>query len=86
MEAMASSLPVIVTKHGGNLDLINHGENGFLIDEFDVESLAQVVSEILRNENQALRIGQNAHQTIIKNGLSKKECLEFVLNKVEFSS
>lgn len=43
-EAMASSLPVIVSERCGCAgELVREGENGFLIDPFDVRSLAEAL-------------------------------------------
>ena len=40
-EAMASGLPVIVSKRCGcSLDLVREGENGFLVNPFDVDDMA----------------------------------------------
>ena len=41
IEACSSRLPVISTKHTGIREVINHGENRFLVDENDIESMAE---------------------------------------------
>ena len=50
MEAMATGIPVVSTRHGGIPELIVHGESGFLVKERDVE-------EYVRQLNNALHAG-----------------------------
>lgn len=53
LEAMASRLPVLATARGGNVELIDEGQNGRLFEPGDVESLARLLGEYL--DNPALR-------------------------------
>ena len=41
LEAMAAGLPVVVTRTGGTIELVEDGINGFIFDWADVEILAQ---------------------------------------------
>jgi colanic acid/amylovoran biosynthesis glycosyltransferase len=45
-EAMAMELPVIATWHAGIPELVEEGENGFLVEENDVETYASRMLEI----------------------------------------
>jgi glycosyltransferase involved in cell wall biosynthesis len=49
LEAMAAGLPVIVTPTGGTDELVTQGENGFIFDFDDSETLASQI-EILAND------------------------------------
>lgn len=40
-EAMASGMPVLATRHGGIPELVDDGVSGYLVDEHDVDALAQ---------------------------------------------
>jgi colanic acid/amylovoran biosynthesis glycosyltransferase len=62
VEAMASGLPVISTFHGGIPGVITSGENGILINENDVDALADKLLELYKDEEQKRRLGTNARQ------------------------
>lgn len=50
LEAMAYQLPTIVPPVGGVTELVDDGENGFLVDSRDIDTLSQKLNEILRNK------------------------------------
>lgn len=49
LEAMACRCPAVSTKCGGPEDIVKHGENGFLCDVDDVESLVDAVLRVLKS-------------------------------------
>ncbi|MEI8205378.1 MAG: glycosyltransferase family 4 protein [Kiritimatiellales bacterium] len=53
VEAMAMNTPVIATRHGGALDIIEEGLNGFLVSPSSVNELA----EAIRKQKDIPRIG-----------------------------
>jgi len=66
LEAMAHGLPVIATKVGGVPEVIQSGENGFLLDyPPDEEMLINRVKLLLENANGSSRVGRKAQQTIL---------------------
>ena len=50
MEAMATSLPVIVSDCRGNRDLVCHGENGFVVGEDRATAFAKAIKELYDSE------------------------------------
>ena len=46
IEAMACDLPVIASKNRGHAEIIQHGINGFLVEQNDAEEMAKYVLEI----------------------------------------
>jgi len=50
LEAMAAGLPIISTRHAGIPEAVIEGENGYLVDEFDVKSMAEKMVELAGNE------------------------------------
>lgn len=51
MEAMACGTPVVSFNIGGNADLIEHQQNGYLAKPFDCEELAHGISWVLNSPN-----------------------------------
>jgi colanic acid/amylovoran biosynthesis glycosyltransferase len=66
MEAMTAGLPVVTTRHAGIPEMIEHENNGFLVDERDIYSMAKNMETIIENPELARRIGQNARNFAIQ--------------------
>lgn len=49
-EAMQVGLPIIATNHGGQIDLVAEGENGFLVDVGDSNAMVDKINIILSRE------------------------------------
>jgi glycosyltransferase involved in cell wall biosynthesis len=59
-EAMANGLPVITTSHTAGPELINDGENGFIVPIRDVEALAKAMQWCLDNRDELDQVGIKA--------------------------
>lgn len=57
LEAMASGLPIITTRVGGNPEIIIDGETGFLVPPTDYQSLSKVLIQLLKAPSLAKKIG-----------------------------
>jgi len=66
LEAMAAGLPIITTDAPGCRDLIAHGETGLLVPYGDTISLADSLLSLLRDREQAAKLGQRAHQAVLR--------------------
>jgi colanic acid/amylovoran biosynthesis glycosyltransferase len=58
MEAQASGLPVVSTRHSGIPELVVHGTTGWLTDEGDAEGLAIAVERLARDPERAQSFAQ----------------------------
>ena len=60
MEAMACGLPVVATRHSGISELIEDGLTGFLVDEYDVEAMAEVMVRLAQDDSLVAEVGRAA--------------------------
>lgn len=49
IEAMACNLPVVAAKNRGHNEIINHGQNGFLVEPGDAKAMANYVLQLAEN-------------------------------------
>jgi glycosyltransferase involved in cell wall biosynthesis len=62
IEAMATGLPVILSKTGGTGDIIRDGETGYLIGAGAGDALAERLDYLLENPTAQIEMGQAARQ------------------------
>jgi len=61
-EAMECGLPVVSFKTEGPSEIIIDGENGFLVDQFDVDTFAEKIILLCKNKKLRWSMGRNAMQ------------------------
>ncbi|MCX7950143.1 MAG: glycosyltransferase family 4 protein, partial [Treponemataceae bacterium] len=66
LEGMAAGKPLVATDVRGNRDLVENGVNGFLIPLGDVDTLAQVLLQLIDSPKLRKKMGQ-ASQEKVKN-------------------
>ena len=80
LEAMSCGLPVVATKVGGNLEIVDSnleageaivsgchiGENGILVAPKDVKGLAEALLMLLKDEGLSKQLGRNARKNVVK--------------------
>ena len=64
LEAMACALPVISTRVGGSIDIIESGVNGLLVEYNNEDHLSQEISRVLGEPGLAASLGKHARETI----------------------
>ena len=57
LEAAASGLPVVATRHGGIREAVVEGETGLLVDEGDLEGMAAHLVALARDPDRAASLG-----------------------------
>jgi glycosyltransferase involved in cell wall biosynthesis len=60
LEAMAASVPVVVSDTGGVRDIVKDGENGLLVPPRDLEAISERLTILLKDENLRIRMGEIA--------------------------
>lgn len=66
MEAMASGIPVVSTRHSGIPELVRHGDGELLVPERDVEALARAITRLLRDTESWSKIGHEGRKIVEK--------------------
>lgn len=79
LESFLSNVPVVATRAGGNPELVRDGENGFLYNTGDAETLASKINLLLSNRKLKQRIVRNAVQTV-KNEFNIERTIDRVEN------
>lgn len=86
VEAMMCSNPVIASKSGGSIELVRHGENGFLFEPGNVDELASYMEMFIKNPSLLSSMGHAAcsyaseHFTVQKNADSIESLYYSLLN------
>jgi glycosyltransferase involved in cell wall biosynthesis len=78
LEAMASGVPVVVTKSGGPGDILVDGVHALLMNDCSAQEVSHLVSMILKDSRLAKRISKNAFDLV-----SKEFSWDKVVDKIE---
>jgi glycosyltransferase involved in cell wall biosynthesis len=65
IEAMASGLPVIATSAGGNVELVQHRQNGLLVPPDDAGAIAASIRELIESPGEAAALGRAARDSVV---------------------
>jgi colanic acid/amylovoran biosynthesis glycosyltransferase len=82
IEAGATGLPVVSTRHAGIPDVVIEGETGFLVDEGDVHGMAECMLLMIKEPQLAERMGAAA-QKHIRSNFSRERSLNQLWNVIE---
>jgi glycosyltransferase involved in cell wall biosynthesis len=64
LEAMASGLPVIATRTGGNPELIDDGDNGRLVPVSDPRALADAIAGMIAKPETIREMGERGREKV----------------------
>jgi colanic acid/amylovoran biosynthesis glycosyltransferase len=67
LEAMATGLAVLATKHGGIPEAVEEGRSGFLVEERDFEALAAAMKNLVRSPLAFREMGALASESVAAN-------------------
>lgn len=66
LEAMGCGLPVIASDVGGNNEIVDEGENGFLIQGDDVDTLAEKITYLIDNVEARKEMGRKSREMALE--------------------
>ena len=64
LEAMATGLPVVATRHGGIPEAVRHGENGLLVAERNHQALADALFALAGDPDRWAALGREASASV----------------------
>ncbi|HKP92917.1 MAG TPA: glycosyltransferase, partial [Chthoniobacterales bacterium] len=67
LEAMATGLPILATRHGGIPEAVDEGRSGWLVEERDFEALASAMKNLIRSPNAFREMGALASESVAAN-------------------
>ena len=71
MEAMASGLPVIAVDAGALNELVHNGENGYLFEPGDIETMGRCIEQVLQNNSLAQEMGHTSSKLIRRHDIGQ---------------
>jgi N-acetyl-alpha-D-glucosaminyl L-malate synthase BshA len=72
LEAMASEVPVIATRVGGVSEVVEDGEDGFLFDVGDTDSMAEAGALLIGDRELRLRMGKSGRDHALRDFCHEK--------------
>jgi colanic acid/amylovoran biosynthesis glycosyltransferase len=67
LEAASSGLPIIATRHAGIKEAVLDGVTGFLVDEFDINGMAEKMVLLADSPEMAVHFGEAGREHMISN-------------------
>jgi hypothetical protein len=77
MEAMASGIPVVSTRHSGIPELVIDGQTGDLVAERDAEGLAVAIEHLTQDHASAERLAQGGRARVEQEFNSRRQSARF---------
>jgi len=78
LESMACGTPVVSTKCGGPEEIIIDGENGYLVENNNLDELTHAVCKLLEDDELRKRMGEKAREHIQNNYSLQKVGYKFI--------
>jgi glycosyltransferase involved in cell wall biosynthesis len=87
LESMASGIPLVTTRVGQAMDLVKHGENGWMVEPEDVQGLAHWAKFVIDNRSSVEDVLMRGKFTAEENSYPSQIPLwrEFMTGFVEIS-
>ena len=66
LEAMACKTPIVATKVGGNVEVIEHDKSGILVDAESCQNMAASVLDLLSDKEKAEKLREESFRRVQK--------------------
>jgi glycosyltransferase involved in cell wall biosynthesis len=66
LEAMSSSLPIVVSDAPANLEWVKHGFNGFIFNRKDCTTAAKYLIKLIENPKLSMKFGKRSREIILQ--------------------
>jgi len=78
LEGMSTGLPMISTKVGGVIEIVDSGKNGLLVLPKHPEDLAQAILHLYRDPVLRNKLGANARKTVLEKYTAEKVVKQYI--------
>jgi glycosyltransferase involved in cell wall biosynthesis len=82
LEASAAGLPVVSTRHAGIPCVIKDGETGLLVEEHDVNGMAEEILKVMVDRNYSVKLGA-AGKEFIRNNFSMSKHINLLTDVIK---
>ena len=78
LEAMASGLPIVATKVGGNPEIIRNEKNGLLVKSKDINAITRAMIKIMEDYRLSQKLSKDALKTVNQKYNTKKMVKSYI--------
>ncbi|MCH7425102.1 glycosyltransferase family 4 protein, partial [Shewanella sp. MM_2022_3] len=82
LEAMSNGTPVIAVPVGGVPEIIKSGVNGWLVEDYGVNTLAEKINQVCSDPQQYIKVASNARRTI-ETSFTKQTMFNMLLTEIK---
>lgn len=85
-QAMAHGLPIVtVPADGTELDMIINGENGYIVENNNIDALVEIIIKILMNDTLRQKMAQSS-RILVEERFNIKNMINTIINSINFCS
>lgn len=78
IEAMKNKTPIIASKVGGIMDIVEHGKNGYLFKLGDYKDMSRYIKKLYKNTELSKKLGENGFKKVKEEFNEKKHYNELM--------
>ncbi|MDD6170417.1 MAG: glycosyltransferase family 4 protein [Lachnospiraceae bacterium] len=66
IDALSAGLPIISSKRPNFTDIVDKGYNGYLVDEYDIDTFSAIISDLYHDRDKLIQMKKNAVRSSAK--------------------